>query len=190
MQVTSKETYKVVRAILRDRKFKQYQISKKEKITFSLVNRVVNWMVSRGYVAKRQGYYELVSTGAIFSLFPIYRQMKPYETFDVALKEKEALGLINRKAALCLSSALSTYDDYYRDSAIHAYVLDEDIVDELKHLPKGFTHVELYNEDLNDEDFEKKGGRMVTSKIRTIIDLFCANKAYAAERLIKKEWIG
>ena len=32
MKITSKETYKVVRAVLENRKFKQYQISKKENI--------------------------------------------------------------------------------------------------------------------------------------------------------------
>lgn len=190
MQVTSRETYKVVRAILREKKFKQYQISKKEKVTFSLVNRIVNWMVSRGYVAKRNGYYELISPGAVFSLFPIYRQLKPIADFDVALKEKEVLELMKGKAALCLSSALSEYDEYFRDSAIHAYVLDEKIVGKMKDLPRGFTRVELYKEDLNADDFEKIGGQKATSKIRTVIDLFCANKTYVAERLIKNEWNG
>jgi len=188
-KITSKETYKVVRAVLRDRKFKQYQISKKEKVTFSLVNRIVNWMKSRGYVAKRNGYYELISPGAVFGLFPIYRQMKPVEVFDVSLKDKEVLDLMRGKAALCLSSALSNYDDYFRDTAVHAYVLDEKIIDELKDQPKGFTHIELYREDLNADDFEKIRGQKVTNKIRTVIDLFCANKAYAAERLMKKEMI-
>jgi TctA family transporter len=35
---------------------------------------------------------------------------------------------------------------------------------------------------------KEAGGYRVTSKIRTIIDLFCANKAYIAEGLIKGEW--
>ena len=188
MQVTSKETYKVVRSILRDKEFKQYQISKKEKVTFSLVNRIVNWMVSRGYAAKRDGHYSLVSPAAILNLFPIYRQMKPFEILVVSLPAKEALRIMKSRSALCLASALSFHDDYYRDSAIYAYIMDEKLIDELKGLPKGFTHIELFREDLNPDDFERKKGAIITNKARTMIDLFCANKAYVAERLIKREY--
>ncbi len=185
MQITSKETYKVVRAILQEKEFKQYQISKKQQVTFSLVNRIVNWMVSRGYVAKRINHYAIVSPTAILNLFPIYRQMKPVETFDIALPEKEALQMMKGRAILCLTSALSFYDDYFRDTAIHAYIKDRSLVDEFKALPKGFTHIELYEEDLNPDDFVKEN-QMLTNKTRTIIDLFCANKAYTAQRLMKK----
>lgn len=189
MKVTSRETYKVIRAILQLKKFKQYQLSKKENVTFSLVNRVVNWLVSQRYVAKRTGNYELVSPSAILGLFPLYRKMKPYQTFDVALPAKQVLEILKDGGVLCLTSALSYYDDYYRDPAVHVYLKDEKILNELKGLQRGYTHIEVYQEDLNSDDFTTVRGQRVTTKIRTIIDLFCANKAYAAERLIKKEWI-
>ena len=189
MKATSKETYKILRAILELKKFTQSEVSKKEDVTFSLVNRVVNWLVCQHYVTKRTGYYEVTAPATIFALFPLHRKLKPYATFDVNLPMEEVLKFIKGKANLCLTSALSYYDDYFRDPAIHAYLDDEKIIQELKNLPKGYTHIELYQEDLNSDDFIKKDGYLITSKIRTIIDLFCANKAYAAERLIKKEWI-
>ena len=189
MKVTSRETYKIIRAILELKKFKQYQISKKEKVTFSLVNRVVSWLVSQKYVTKRTGHYELVSPSAILGLFPLYRKMKPYETLDVALPAKEVLDILKRSGILCLTSALSYYDDYYSDPAIHVYLKDEKTLTELKSLQRGYTHIEVYREDLNGADCVTIKGHKLTSKTRTIIDLFCANKAYAAERLIKKEWI-
>jgi len=188
MKVTSKKTYRIVKAILEMKKFTQYAISKKENLTFSLVNKVVNWLVSRGYVVKRTGHYELVSPAAVFNLFPLYRRMKPYTAFDINLSNKEALTLLKGKGILCLTTALSCYDDYFRDPAIHVYLTDKKIIEELKALPKGYTRIELYKEDLSGKDFAKKNGRIVTDKTRTIIDLFCANKAYTAERLIKKEW--
>ncbi len=171
------------------KKFTQSQISKKEKVTFSLVNRVVNWFASRGYAKKRTGYYEIISVAGIFSLFPLYRKMKPYAVFDVDLSNKEVLQMIKGKGTLCLTSALSHYDDYFRDPAIYLYLDNEKIIEELKNLPKGYTRIELYKEDLNKNDITPIKGQRVTSKIRTIIDFFCANKYYAAERLIKKEWI-
>ena len=188
MKVTSRETYKIIRSILQLKKFTQYEVSKKEGATFSLVNKVVNWLVSRGYVAKRTGYYELVAPAAIFNLFPLYRRMKPYAIVDVNLPAKDVLNMIKGKGNLCLTTALSYYDDYYREPVIHAYLEDKKIIENLKNLPKGYTHIEIYHEDLNKDDFEKTKEQLITNKVRTVIDLFCSNKAYAAERLIKKEW--
>lgn len=188
VRVTSKETYKIVRAILELKKFTQYALSKETGVTFSLVNRVVNWFVSRGFVARRTGHYELISPGAVFALFSLYRKIKPVMMFDVNLSSKEVLALLKSKGVLCLTSALSFYDDYYRDPAVYLYIKDEKLLEELKRLPKGYTHIEVFKEDLNISDFEKKRGQLVTNKIRTVIDLFCAGKAYAAERLVKKEW--
>ena len=189
MQVTSKEIYKVVRAILTEKKFKQIQISEKEKVTFSLVNRTVNWMVSLGYVGKRKGYYELISPGAVFNVFPLYRQLKPTATFNVEVPPEEAMKMLRGRAALCLTSALGFYSDYYRDPAIYAYALDKKVLKDLHDLPEGGTRIEIYEEDLNPDDFIKEKGQMVTNKTRTIIDLYCANKAYAAEWLVKREFV-
>lgn len=188
MRVISKETYKVVRYILENAKFTQYEISKKEEITFSLVNKVVNWLVSQGYVAKRKGHYDLISAGSVFNLFPLYRKMKPYAILDVNISKERLMEMIKGKGSLCLTSALEYYDAYYRDPAVYLYLEDKKTVEELKSLRKGYTHIEIFNEDLNKDDFVTKKGQKITNKIRTIIDLFCANKAYSAERLIKKEW--
>lgn len=189
MQVTRKETYKVVRAILTEKRFKQTQISEKADVTFSLVNRIVNWLVSLGYVARRKGHYELVSPGAIFSLFPLYRQLKRCETFRVDKPPEEVMKMMEKKTALCLISALSHYSDYYRDPAIYAYITDESIVELLQSLPEGRTHIALFREDLNGDDFVKEKGVVLTSKIRTIMDLYCANRSYAAEYLIRREYL-
>ena len=188
MKVTSRETYKVVRGVLELREFTQSELSRKEKVTFSLVNRVVNWLVSRGYVARRKNGYALVAAAGVFNLFPIYRQMVPWKMFEVDARPKHVLELLEGKATLCLSSALPYYDDYFRDPAIYAYADDEKLAVELAQLRKGFTRVELYRNDLDAGDSVVKNGLRVTGKVRTVVDLFCANKAYAAERLVKREW--
>ncbi len=188
MQITRKEAYKAVRAILTEKKFKQIEISEKAKVTFSLVNRIVKWMVSLGYVGKRKGYYELISSGAIFNLFPLYRQIKPIATFNVEMPPAEAMKMLEGRVALCLTSALRHYSDYYQDPAIYAYSLDKKLLNDLRELPEGKTRIEIFDEDLNGDDFVKEKGIRMTSKIRTIIDLYCANKAYAAEWLVKREF--
>jgi hypothetical protein len=114
--------------------------------------------------------------------------MKPYASFDVSLKAEDVLAMVKGKGTLCLTSALSHYDSYYRDPAIYVYSKDEKLLEELKNAPKGLTHVVLYEDDLNGNDTVKMNGQLITSKTRTAIDLFCANKAYASEKLIRKEW--
>lgn len=188
MKPTSRETYRIVRAVLLKKRFTQYEISVSEDVTFSLVNRVVNWLVDRGYVQRREGRYELIAAAAILNLFPIYRRLKPYEILDVNLDRKTVLGLVKGKGTLCLASALAFYDDYFRDQGIHVYLDDEQVIKNLRASNKGYCHIELYKNDLGESDSVKIKGLAVTSKIRTIIDLFCNNRAYAAERLVKREW--
>jgi len=188
MKITSRETYKIVRAILQLKRFTQYEISKKENVTFSLVNRTVNWFVEIGYIAKSNGRYELAAPASVISLFPLFRKMKPFAVFDIDLPRETVLGILKGKSILCLTSALSFYDDYYRDPSIYAYAKNDILAEELKDYPKGYAHIELFKEDLNKDDFIKKGGHEITTKTRTVIDLFCSGKGYSAERLIKKEW--
>ncbi|MFA5929830.1 MAG: hypothetical protein WC861_03020 [Candidatus Micrarchaeia archaeon] len=189
MKPTGKETYKIISAMLEMKKFTQYQISKERGVTFSLVNRVVNSFVSLGCVAKRTGYYELVSAPAIFGIFPIYRKLKPFATFNVELNKEQVLELAGKNAVLCLTSALANYDDYYRDPSIHLYSSDERFLKEIINLRKGYTHIELYLDDMHGNGIAKKNGQAVTDKVRTVVDLFCNNKAYVAERLVKREWM-
>lgn len=188
MKVTSKRAYLVVKAVLEKGKFTQYAIGKETNVAFSGVNRVVNWLVSLGYVAKRKGYYELVAPAPVFSLFPLNRRLKPFASFEIGPDRKQALELIKGKTALCLTTALSFYDDYFRDPSLHAYLNDENLLGELKRLPRGFTRVALYREDLSADDFIEKNGFRVSDQTRTVIDLFCGNKAYAAERLLRRKW--
>ena len=188
MKPTSRETYKIVRAMLEMKLFTQKAISQEEKVTFSLVNRVVNRFVDMGYVRKRKGEYELVFPAAVLNLFPIYRQLRPYAVLDIDMDRTTLLGMIKGKGVLCLTSALPYYDDYFRDPGFHVYLDDPGIIEELRGFGKGYCHVELYQMDLDTKDFVKSKGQLITSRIRTIIDLFCSNKAYAAERLVKKEW--
>lgn len=189
MKPTSKETYKVISAMLEMKRFTQYKISKERGVTFSLVNRVVNWFVAGGAVAKRTGHYELVSAAGIFSIFPIYRKLKPFATFNLEADREQVLELAGKDAVLCLTSALSYYDDYYRDPSIHLYSPSEQFLKEIVNLRKGYTHVELYFDDMHGNGVTKKNGQAVTDKVRTVVDLFCNNKAYVAERLVKREWM-
>ena len=61
------------------------------------------------------------------------------------------------------------------------------MLEELGQLPEGKMVINLYEYDLKDDLIKKKDIR-ITSKVRTVIDLFCENRSNAAEQLIEDLW--
>ena len=192
MKLINKMTYKIVKEILARKEFKQLEISKRTKVSFGRVNKVVNWLVKRGYVAKGKGIYILRGPVAMMNIFPLDRQMKELMIGELSLDidRKQLMETIKRyRCSLCLTSALQQYDSYYRDPAIRVYG-DEKLLDELKDFEKGNTKIEIYKDDIkNEEDFKYAKGIKATDEIRTVIDLYCSSFAYASDRIVRKLWL-
>jgi len=191
MKVTSRQTYRLVRWMLEHPEFKQLRASKETGVAFSRVNKVVNWLVDVGYAARIANGYRLVSPVALLGLFRLNRSMGKLRTstFEVQAERKELDGLIQKTDSVyCLTSALSRYDTYFRDPSIHVYA-GKELADELLKFPRGLARLDLYRDDLGaPEDVIHSGSGDYTSEMRTIIDVICSDRSYAAERLIKKKW--
>ena len=191
MKLTSPKTYRVVRFALEKGVFKQTEARDACGVAFGLANRVTNWLVARGYVAKEPGGYRVIAPAALAQAFSYFRRMEELKTafFDVGTSPAALKKLFKEHdAVLCLTSALQHYDDYFRDPAIHVYATPA-LVTALKQLPPGRTRIEVYADDLQEpKDFVKEKGVVVTGRIRTLIDLACSQRAYAADRLVKKTW--
>ncbi len=191
MKLSSPQTYKIIRFALETPRFKQIEVHRATNVAFSRVNAVVNWMVSRGFAAKGKGGYHVVAPAALLASFALFRQMKELQirSFMVETDRKRVLSLFEENGAvLCLSSALSFYDDYFRDPSFHVYG-SVGLCNELSTLPEGLTQVVVYRDDLADSaDIVSQKGVKYTGKIRTLVDLLCSERAYASEQLIKKTW--
>ncbi len=191
MKLTSSKTYRVLRYALEKRTFRQLRAQKDVGVSFGLVNRTVNWMVSRGYAAKTSEGYKVIAPAALAGAFSFFRRMEELKTasLDVNVKPGDLARLFKEHGAvLCLSSALAYYDDYFRDPSFHVYGR-ENLVSALQELPDGRIRVEVYRDDLAFQaDFTVAKNTQITTRTRTIIDLLCSQRAYAAERLIKKTW--
>ena len=190
MKLTSPKTYRVVRFALEHELFRQYEVPKKAGVSFGIVNRTVNWMVSRGFASKSNKGYRVIAPAALANAFAMFRKMEDHKlVFDVDLGREDALEELHKLgASLCLSSALSYYDNYLRDPAICIYG-NEKILDFLGKARPGSTRVEVYEDDLKqDDDFSVIKGKRVTNRVRTVIDLLCSVRAYGAENLIRKAW--
>ena len=94
-----------------------------------------------------------------------------------------------QRGVFCLTTALERYTEYVRDPAIHVYV-DEDFYNKmLSKETSGTVRVNMYPfTPYREDNVIEKDGLRITTKIRTLIDLYCDDKAYTAEPLIKQIW--
>ena len=192
MKLSSPQTYKVVRFALEARRFKQLEAQKATGVSFGLVNRVTQWMVSRKFVGEEAGGYRVIAPAALAQTFSVFRRMEDLRSGAYTLNvDAIALNSLLKKhgAVFCLSSALPYYDDYFKDPVVQVYGSDL-LKKALFKLPAGRrTRVEVYEDDLQDrDDIVSEKGVNRTTKMRTIVDLLCSERAYAADQLIKKTW--
>jgi len=192
LDLKSEKTYFVVNYVLKYRRFEQKEIHKKTRVSKGWVSFVVNWLEEQKYVKKADKGYELVNAVPVFSLFKLFRRMEKNLLGSFSLKpEPEELirELIKRKVVFCTTTALQEYSSYYQDPSINFYSGDKDLLEEIRTEEKGLTQINFFKPDLWLKiDIQKKGKMLLTSPVRTIIDLFCDNKAYTAKELIEKTY--
>ncbi len=188
IRLTADKTYRVIYYILKKQKFTQTEIHKATGVSIGRVNQVVSWLRESGYVEKTGTKYGLTSGVSLISLLSNFRSMKKIRTLDIDAKRGETSEfLIEKEAVFCLTSALQLHDSYFRDPSICAYSSNKEVVEELKKFPKGNLRINIYEPDLPlDKNTVSIDSARVTSEIRTVVDLFCDDKGYTAERLIKR----
>ncbi len=176
--------------------FGQRELAKYLDIPFGAsVNVFVKQLVQLGYVSQtgpsRKGGKKYVITSPLEFLrfYSKFRKMSLYDNFMLAMSREETIKYLSERGAVfCLTTALEEYGTRFVDPAIFAYLSEEHFLeDEIKFLPKGDTLVYLYKYDLDDEIVEINN-KKITSKVRTVIDLHCENKAYTTEEFVKELW--
>ena len=90
-----------------------------------------------------------------------------------------------QQGVFCLTTALERYTEYVRDPAIHVYV-DDGFYNKMQSKEtSGTVRVNIYaSNPYREDNVIEKDGLRITTKIRTLIDLYCDDKAYAAEPLV------
>lgn len=193
LNLRSEKTYRVINYILKKREFSQKEICEKTRVSKGWVSHTVNWLLEQRFVKKSNSKYALVNAAIIFSLFPLFRKMNKnlMESFSLNVDPKRVFKEIaKRKVVFCGTTALQYYSGYFKDPSINVYSNDKKLFQELKtEIPGGLTKINVYKPDLCLEiDIEKKKGINLTNAVRTIIDLFCDDKAYTAKELIEKTY--
>ena len=188
MNITSKVTYQIIREILLSKVFTQVEIKKKTGHSKGQISKVVNWLITRNFVEKRESNYYLLDPAGLISVFPLFRNMKELLVYRIPIRgEKEKiLDYLPDGSILCLESALDRYSRYFRSSRICIYHEQPEVVKRLfEPYSGGILDLEVYRLDM---DVQKDVEHGVTSRLRTVIDMTCDGKTYAAKDLFEQLW--
>ena len=95
------------------------------------------------------------------------------------------------KNVLCMDSALEKYSNYYRSNRVCVYANNEKEVKRIEKIFNGASsgHIEvwIFKASPLPETIKIKK-KIVTTKLRTLIDLVCDNKTFYAKDLFKQLW--
>ena len=92
MNITSKVTYKIIRDVLLSKEFTQIGIKNRTGYSKGQISKVVNWLITRKFVEKRDRNYYLIDPPALVSVFPLFRNMNELLGSRIPLRgEKEKI---------------------------------------------------------------------------------------------------
>lgn len=191
--VTSPVNYRLIReALLAEGPVTQSELADRAEASVSQANRIVNWLIDKRHAERGQdGRYEIrAPVGLVTSVFPYQRTMG--EALETQLKvrgskDEVKQALVDAGGVLCLESAGEDYGEFFRADRVCIYHDDPaEIADGLRPHEGGVLPVAIYTPDIPlDGDVEQ---RRRTTRFRTVIDLACDGKLYAAKDLIEELW--
>ena len=191
----TKEENMQLRYMLENTAFTQRQMSRDIGIKHGArISNFVRWLESYKFIkktidAKGKIIYQIPSRQALLTFYNRFRDMQEEKigVYTIGPDPKFTMKYLSENGAImCLTSALEFYDDYSRDPELHAYIENPKLLEEIQS-SEGEVKVHLYWYKYPDDSRVEEGIR-VTSPTRTIMDLYCNNMAYLAERLIPRIW--
>lgn len=193
LSATAPTNYRLLRtALTRKQPFLQSELAKEANASLSQANRVVQWLANRRHVERLpDGRYRLRgAAGLVTSVFPYQRAMGDALAALLTVrgsKKDVTEALVHAGGVLCLESALEAYSQFFRADRVCAYHTDpEQLVAQLSPHEGGVLPVNVYVADLPLEGDVEEGRR--TTRFRTVVDLACDGKLYAAKELLEELW--
>lgn len=200
IDLTTPVHYRILRQILTAKDpFLQTEIATATGAANSQVSRLVRWLEVHQHVLHRRsdGRYEAVQpAGLILAVLPYQRRMvQALEgTKRVRGRMDEVSRILTQEGAtLCLESALSTHSEYFRADRVAVYhAKPRELLAAMAPDEGGLLPVAVYSPDIPLEgdvlEPDAVSPLRRTDAFRTLIDLVCDNRAYAAKDLFSKLW--
>ena len=151
--------------------------------------------------------YVLTNPLGLLQFISLMRSMDELRLFTLSVNapEKEVIKTLSKKGVVfCLGTAQRQHSAYYRPDEISFYSEEpQKIHDFLKTAKRGHTKISCYRIDyiryhrydeidlaeLLDSLFARKiDGKRITTKVQTVIDMFCDGKGAYTKPLLKNLW--
>jgi len=191
----TKEENMQLRYMLENPVFTQRQMARGIGVSHGArISDFVRWLEGFKFVRKTidergRPAYQVPSRQALLAFYNRFRDMQGEKigTYSIGPDPDFTTSHLSKNGGImCLTSALRFYDDYSRDPELHAYVENPALLEEVQSA-EGKVKVHLYWYKFPDDSRVDEGIR-ITSPNRTIMDLYCNNMAYLAERMIARTW--
>ena len=194
----SQYAYPLMYYMLVHKQFKQRQMARDLGFRHGgSISGFVNWLEELQMVEKtkdtlhRTLTYRVSSPPSLVKFYSNFRKMNNLQiTRDMGTDRNAALEFFKKNNGIfCLTTALERYTEYVRDPAIHVYVDEKYWSAMAETKTEGSVRVNLYVfKPYREDNIIEIDGMKITTPLRTLIDLYCDDKAYAAEPLIKQLW--
>ncbi len=189
------KTFRVVIAVLSSDRFSQRGLRKlcNEEVSAGQVNKVVAELVRNGFVERSSGRaaFVLADPLGLLRYVGLFRSMPEQRVFtaSVAAKRDEiTAGLSKRGVVFCLGTAMESYTPYFRPGEVSFYAEDWKAAKGfLDTAPRGTTRVTCYGT-IGDDPLSVGPKTGITTKVRTVIDMFCDGKGVYTKPLLKDLW--
>lgn len=200
IDLTAPVNYRILRTVLLSKEpFLQREVARAAKAQPTQVGRIVRWLEAHQHATRRKvdGRYEVTSPSTlIVAMFPYQRTMSGSLVGTVKVRgEMDRIGrlLVREGATLCLESALTVYSEYFRPDRLAVYHPDpRTLLSKLAPDEGGLLPIGVYGADIplegDVEEPDRKSPLRRTTQFRTLVDLICDNRAYAAKDLFLSLW--
>lgn len=193
------KTLLVVKAVLTAGRFSQRGIRELcgRAVSIGQVNKVTADLQRNGFVERSKGpkrtTYALVDPLGLLRYVALFRSMNEVRAFSIGVDAKEEkifAELAKRGVVFCLGTAMEHYAAYYRPDQVAFYADDwEQIEKFLATAARGQTKISCYGKIESDTLSVISGsGARFTSKVQTVIDMFCDGKGAYTKPLLRELW--
>lgn len=194
----SSAAYPQLYYILSHKEFKQRPMSRELNIPHGArISGFVTWLENLGFIEKsrnlqdKTSLYRVTSPVALIKFYSNFRKMNENRlSIDWGNKRDEIIEYFkSQNGVFCLTTALEQYTEYVKDPVVHVYVTEDFWNEMAAKEVTGNVRVHMYPfKPYREDNVTEKNDLKITTPLRTLIDLYCDDKAYAAEPLIKQLW--
>lgn len=192
INLVSKKRFQILELILEKKQFTQYGLKKELKTGMSIVNDTINILLEKEFIKKQDNKYILSDEKGLLELIAFLKPINKSILLKIntSLTKKDLISRLPKETIFCLDTALNQYTNYYESNRICVYATNKTLakIKSSFFSPGKTTELVIFQAEpeLTKKETISANGINYTNATRTIIDLYCDNKAFLADKIIGK----